>query len=342
MNKRLKSKKGASLVLILMVASIIFILGVTILGIGVAEARFSTRQVDKTQAYLSAKSGVEIGLDKIKNALASGNYEDVNTLYDDINVPFSGSVNTGEDTYSVTFVDDGLVTQNRIKILGESIVNNVKGTTALTIQFTSPGRIPLDWLNNGNIINKGYHERTTGPVVVDLVKLLGHSPKKSSVAVTTWFAPSIHFVDDEEGFALEVTAKQLILKSNLISFRNKIYTKEDNDCLVLSTFNAQGFRDAAGNRLLYDNSHYIPEGWGVVVLYKDMVRGMNKNSSYTVFSPGYYAFAPGMALSSSADRNNASKMIEITNQSTKDYIDAVIKSETTLGFEPTQIRWSNN
>lgn len=349
MIKRLKSKKGASLVIVLMIASVLFILGMVILDIGIAEARFSTRQLNKTQAYLSAKSGVEIALDKIKDELAAGNYDNVKTLYDKINVPFSGSVNTGEDMFNVVFLDDDddvddddLVSQNRIKILGEATVNNVKGTTALTIQFTSPNRISLDWLNNGNIIEKGYHERTTGPVIVDLVKIVGHSPKKSSQMTTTWHAPSIHFVDDEGGFALEITAKELILESNLVSFRNKVYTKDDNDCLVLKTFNSEGFKDSTGNRLLLDDINYIPDGWGVVVLYKEMVRGNNKNSCYSVFSSGYYAFAPGTALSSSTDRSNSSKIKAITNDSTIEYIETVIKNETSLGFEPTQVRWSSN
>ncbi len=347
MYRKFKNQKGGALVLVVMVMAVLMILGVSLITVSLAETNFSTRQLNRSQAYFSARSGAEIGLETIKTALATGNYQDVVTLYNDINTPISGAVNSGEDTFNVSFVDGGLVAQDRIKIYSQGTAYNVPNTTALTIHFTTPSQIPLDWLNPGQIIRSGFWERTTDPVIVNTAKLLGHSPKKSSTSLTTWRAPSIHFIDDDGGFSLEVTHKSLVLETNLVSFKRKILTKDDNDCLRLETFDTDGFLHDDGTRLKYNNNlgtdpnDLIPEGWGVVVVKDGLVRG-NKNSYTIVWAAGYYAFAPGTEISSEAHRIDTNKIKHIINPTTIAFIDEVIRRETMLGFNPNHMTWSQD
>ncbi len=347
MNRSLKSHKGGSLVLVVMIMAVLMILGISLITISLAETNISVHQLNRSQAYFSARSGAEIALERIKTALASGNYQDVNTLFNDVKTPINGSVDSGEDTFIVNFIDGGLVAQDRIKIFSEGMSHNVPNTTALTIHFTTPSQIPLEWLNPGQIIRSGFWERTTDPVIVNTAKLLGHSPKKSSNSLTTWKAPSIHFIDDDEGFSLEVSHKQLVLQTNLLSFKKKILTKDDNECLKIETFNTQGFLHDNGTRLKYNNNigtdpnDLIPEGWGVVVVKEGLVRG-NKNSYSTIWAAGYYAFAPGTEISKEAHRIDSNKVKLIINPSTIAFIEEVIIRETMLGFNPKHMSWSKD
>lgn len=340
----LKNRKGGTLALVLMVMSVLMILGLSLINLSLAEANQSTRQLNRSQAYFSARSGVEVGIERIKTEIASGNYQDVATLYDAVKTPISGSVNPGKDTFNVSFIDGGAVLQDKIKIYAVGMAHDVPNTTAITIHFTTPNHIPLDWLNPGQIIRSGFWEKTTDPLIVNTAKLLGHSPKKSSTSLTTWRAPSIHFIDDDGGFSLEVTHKQLVLQTNIVTFKKKILTKENNDCLKLETFNLLGFVDDSKNKLAYNNdvtNNLIPDGWGVVVVKEGLVIG-SKNSNTLKWSAGYYAFAPGTEISNDSHINDPTKVLKIINQSTIDFIDEVISRETRLNFNPTHIKWSKD
>lgn len=336
------NRKGSTLPMVLMVMLVLIILGITILSLGLSEATFASRQLNRTQAYFSARSGAEVGIEQIETALTSGTYQDTASLFAAVNYPFNGSVNAGEDSHNVSFIGDS-IDEDRIKIYSEGTYKNTSDSTAVTIYFTSPNYIDDGWLNPGQIIKAGFWEKTTGPVVVSPTKLLGHAPKKSSNSNTTWRAPSIHFIKDEDNFSLEVTAKKLIIQTNLLSFQGDIYTDSSSDSLKLETFNEQGFLKDDGTVLAYNTSgDLIPEGWGVVAVKSGIVRGNNKNNTTLVFDPGYYAYKPGAEISNDDHTVDPNQIIKITNTATINYIDSVINKETSLGFDPTLMRWSKN
>lgn len=339
----IKEERGGTLALTLIVMLVLSILGFSLLSISVAEAKFAANQLNNTQAYFVARSGAEVGLKTIMNTLTSGNHQTLTSLYAALTSPVTGSVNAGEDSFSVTFIDGGLVAQDQIKILSTGTANSGTVTTALTVRFSVPFPVPLDWLNPGGVIKAGTYERTTSPVIVNTVKQLGHGTKKSTALDTIWKAPSIHFVDDDNDISLEISGKTFEIQSNLVSFFNRIYMKKNEvDSLVYQTFNAAGFKDANGNSLPYNSSGtLIPNGWGVVKLNKMMFEG-NPNSPTQVWAPGYYAVSPGTDLSNPADRTNIAKVIQITNTTTQNYIDSVINDETGLSFDPQSKKWSKN
>lgn len=338
----LRNKKGMTLPTTLIVMLILFILGIAILSVSLAETVLTTRQFDRTQAYFSAKSGIEIAIKNISTLVSTGNYDEVSDLYAAANTPFTGSINASEDQFSVSFVDGGLVQQDRIKILSQGSKANSSESVALTIHFSTPNNLPLDWLNPGQIMRKGFFERTTDPVVVKTAKLLGHAPKKSATALTTWRAPSIHFVDDDGGFSFEVSAKSIEFQTNLLSFKKKIFTTDNDDSFILKTFNPNGFLDDDGNVLSLDDVDDIPSGWGVVVLREDLVIGNNKNHYSTAFASGYYAYAPGVEFSNSVQREDLNLVKPITSSTTIAYINEVIRRETSLGFNLLDAIWSKN
>ena len=343
--KPLNNNSGMTLPTTLIVMLILFILGVAILSVSVAESLLTTKQHDRTQAYFSAKSGIEIAIKNISTLVATGNYDEVSSLYTAVNVPFTGSINASEDQFSVSFVDGGLVQQDKIKILSQGTKANSSDSVALTLHFSTPSNLPLDWLNPGQIMRKGFFERTTNPVVVKTAKLLGHAPKKSTTAPTTWRAPSIHFIDNDGGFSFEVTAKSVEFQTNLLSFKKKIFTKNNDDSFVIKAFNPNGFRHDNGSRMkLNDNApeELIPDGWGVVVLKEDLVIGNNKNNYSTAFASGYYAFAPGVQFSNSVQRDDLNYVKPITSSTTIAFIDEVIRRETSLGFNILDAIWSKN
>ena len=202
MSKKFKNnKKGFSFVLALFVFVTLFVLGVAILGMVSNEAKLTGRQYSRTQAYYSARSGVEIGLAKMITTMSTGaGYTDVTDLYNAMGGSFSGSINEGKDSFVVSFVDDGLVSQDKIKIFAQATQNNVQATTAITLSIQSPFFDLSGWIHpTSAIIYKGERTRVEGPVVVKLDKSVGHAPNKPSNGDdTTWIAPAIHFIQDRK------------------------------------------------------------------------------------------------------------------------------------------------
>lgn len=343
MNKNLYRQNGSILIITIMIMMVLIILGISILTISLAEAKQSIHQQDRVKAYFIARSGIEVALDKVQSIV--GDYENVNTLFKALSVytvynPIKGSVDAGVDTYNVLFKDEGIVQNNYIKISAEGTVNGVQNTTALSLYFSSPYYMPSDWLNPGQIIRKGNFEMTTQAVVIKNVKNLGHAPKKESTAQTTWTAPSLHFIDEGDGFSLEITANQLNLNSKIISFKKSIYSKNDNNALKLLVY-PNGFLNESGEKLPYniDGNLFMDVDSGILVLKDGMYNSKDKSSVTKVFDSGYYFYKSGTELSSTAGRNTLQK---IENQDTINYIDEIIKAETALSFSSNNAIWSKN
>ena len=353
-NKKLKNNNGYTLIWVLMVMIVLFILGAAIINMSNAETTFSARQYNRSQAYYTARSGAEIALKKLNDEVMNTGYNDVADIYDVFDsTVYEGSVTDGNDNFSTSFIGDGYVEYDRIKILSNGTHNGVNATTALTIQFRNPNSIPFDWLNPGQIMRQGTFEMNEDvPVVVNIYKLLGHAPKKEAAPQTTWIAKSIHFVDDENGFSLELAAKNVTFKTNLLSFKKKLLVSNqvastENSFLIDVYTPGVGFRKLDGSRLLLDNTplNYIPDGWGVVSLKEDMVVGSSK-SNYDGANPllqaGCYTFAPGTDFSHPDEMMALAepKLIKITNASSISYIDFMIRKETNIDVSFSSYTWS--
>ena len=328
------SISGGTLAIVVIVMMVLSILGLSLLNVGSAETNFTMRQANRLQSQYSARSGVEEGLLRIKTYVATNNYQDIPSLFADAGTPIDdGAITPGEDSYDVIFSQDPALDQ--MKILSTAQYRGQQSTMALTIQFQSPFSIPSDWLNPGGIIKVGYREQTTTPVVINTVKLLGHAPKKSSNSeVAEWKAPSLHFIDSPD--SLQITAKKLVLNANLVSFRYRVVVDKNlEDCLVLQTFDTDGFTNI-DPKLSLDGMNDIPSERGVLVLAQGLYEKNNGSPLHT----GYYVFESGADMSKASDWGT--KILQITNSDTISFIDERIRLETTLNFEPTQLRWSKD
>lgn len=354
----IRSKQGFAFATTLVIMVAVFILGIAILAMTNTEAVHTAVQYNRTQAYYAARSGVEVAIRKLQATIAAGEYDTVESLYNVMSTAgvVSGSVVPGRDTYSAQFMDDGLLAEDRMKIYSVGTQEDMSATTALTLYFDTPNYMPLDWLNPGQIIKAGFWERSTGAVVVRTAKILGHSPKKSTVADTTWRAPAIHFVDDDNGFCLEVTAKALKLQTNLLSFKHMVFFDKNNtnDTLTVETRDPTGFTRADGQPMYLDvgGTVPLPAGWGVLVLKKDIVSGNNKNSYITIHGNAnptldptlftLYAFKSGTQLTNPAHWTDTTQMQLIKHPGTITYILDTINKDTTLQFDADSAIWSEN
>lgn len=321
-------KKGSSLAIVLMVLAIMMILVVSLGTLSISEVNFSSHQLNRTQAYYAARSGVQTGLKRLEKATTDTDYIDITTLYNDIKTNIDKTVGTGSsDTYNVQFLLNAANTQ--IKILGTGTSKGINDTTALTVEFTEPYGYPNNWVNPGGIISRGEKEQTSSPVVINTAKLLGHAPKKETNNDTTWKTPALHFIDGP--YSLEITAKTLTIISNLVSFRNPVYIKGNSggsldDSLIFKTFDAAGFVDPA----------VIP-GNGVIALQGGIY---SDDTHALIFPVGYYQFVTDMSLMDSGDRTLM--LTEITDTDAIERIKAIIRANTALTFTPTSMRWSEN
>ena len=271
------NKKGYALAVTLVIMVALFILGIAVMAMSSTEAVHTALQYNNTQAYYSARSGIEVGLVKLQDSLEAGMFDTVDALYASVSAggALTGALTAGRDTYTVQFLDGGLVNQDQMKIYSVGTQADMQATTALTLFFNSPNYMPLNWLNPGNIIKKGYWEMTTDALVVRTVKTTGHSVKKSTNVDTTWNARAIHFVDNDTatGFCLQVTAKAIEFQTNLLSFKYPVFYNK-NLPIDTITFNPrkdkdtgiyEGFKNPDGTQPLLDATTPIPVGWSVLV-----------------------------------------------------------------------------
>lgn len=254
-------RKGSALVIVIMISCVIIILCTSIIGVGYADATHSIRQEKSVQAYQIARSGVNIGVKKLENAINAANsagkyFSNVNDFISSpIVQPYFNDFNDSlgiNGQYNVQFITDSEYTdKDVIKIYSEGTVNNVKTTTALQVYLSCPNINPEGWINNGWNIKSGNFSMNKKAVVFKTGKTLGHSVKKDASSPTVFKAPSIHFTDlDNNGFAAELTNKPFTLNSNFITFAGGVVTDKtgkDNGILYLQAYqNEDGSKGLLG------------------------------------------------------------------------------------------------
>lgn len=260
MNCKIIKRNGSALITVVIAFAVIFILCTSIIGIGYADALNSIRQENSIKAYHIARSGVDIGIIKLKNAItdveSEGKYfSNVNEFIGDSTVQtylhdFSDSLGNGQ--FEVKLITDSEYTnKNIIKIYSEGTVDNVKNTTALQVYLTCPNINPTGWINNGWNVKSGYFTMNKKPVVFKKGSVLGHAVKKDASSATVFKAPSIHFMDlNIDGFAAELTPKPFTIVSNFISFAGGVVTDKsgkDNCILYLQVYeNEDGSKGLMG------------------------------------------------------------------------------------------------
>ena len=156
-------KKGSALVVVIIIFCILAILCTTFISVCYGDAMQSIRGQKSIQAYDTARIGVELAVKKLNNAITAANAS--NTYYSDISdflshtslTDFNGTLgNAG--SYNVSYINSTeLSNDEMIKIYSEGTVGGVKRTTALTLKIACPSLNPNGWINNGWIINDGYH-----------------------------------------------------------------------------------------------------------------------------------------------------------------------------------------
>lgn len=80
-----KSKKGAALVTVIMIMLVLTILGFSILGVSLAEAKHAEWEDKRIQSHYIGRSGVYVGLKILDDKLAAEYVTDINTLVSDLN-----------------------------------------------------------------------------------------------------------------------------------------------------------------------------------------------------------------------------------------------------------------
>ena len=253
-------RKGSALIVVIVAFAVIMILCTSIIGIEYADALSSIRQEKSVEAYQVARSGVDIGIKKLEQAIVAANtagkyYSSVSDFISDPVVqPYLVEMDDtiGDGQYKVTFNTSSEFTdKDVIKIYSEGTEGNVKNTTALQLFLSCPNINPTGWINNGWNVKAGKFSMNKRSVVFKTGKKIGHPVKKDASSPTVFKAPSIHFMDlNNDGFAAELTPKPFTLESNFISFAGGVVTDKsgkDNGILYLQVYdNEDGTKGLMG------------------------------------------------------------------------------------------------
>lgn len=372
--KYLFKNNGAALSIVILVLLVLSVIGIAILNVSLSDTKQGIYQEEHTKAYHVAKSGIDVAVQRIENEITAHPAQYV--IIDDIAFmfqSFSGTLNsTYSGTYDISFIDNGLMLEEKIKILANSNVNNADETVALTVPVASPYLNPKGWINNGWIVNDGSFSSNT-PVIFRTLKNIQHVVMKTSnAAPTTFKAPSIYFLDTAKGSSLEVTknSETFTLESNFVYLKNKMITENDDTAeLYLKVLdNGQGLLEATLNTPLIatheptfkDNDGAdILTGYGVIYL-PGLATGSAQNPNMVdvittedgdgsdplaLDSPSGYYFFKGIGVDLNLDNPDhriAYGLLPITDPDVVDYLDDLVKKETSLQILINEGVWSRN
>lgn len=311
-----KKNNGFSLAVVIVTFLVLSIFGLAFLAVSSAEANFTSRQYNRTQAYYSAKSGAEVAYEHLEEVWMRGyindgkNDSDYIYSVDDLftkyanTASFTGSICTdNSDSFVTNFQFDSSESEKQIKILSNSVQNDVPASTALKLELHFPSRLPLDWINSGGIVANGDKELpiSDGAAVLNPRKIFGHYVKKSSNPGVVWKATRIHFESKDPEHALDVNDGSLTIQTHMVSFDREVIIKDESVGLILEDYNGEGFKeDSKVNGDPESNLEnpdwdwdQIPDGWGVLFV----AEGMTIGGAYPYhLDSGYYAYKPGIKM----------------------------------------------
>ncbi|WP_195572193.1 hypothetical protein [Paenibacillus sp. 1001270B_150601_E10] len=145
----LKNERGFALPMVLIFATALTLLGITLLGVSVNQATRTVQQEKREQAFYLAKSGAD--------AVASHIIDRYNpvtlnqTSIHNLNQNYLKNIPLGSGTFSATITKD--LNTEEVKILSIGQVGSVKNQTALTLAMDAPAETMTHAILSGNNIN---------------------------------------------------------------------------------------------------------------------------------------------------------------------------------------------
>lgn len=152
----LKDERGFALPMVLIFATALTLLGITLLGVSLNQATRTMQQEKREQAFYIAKSGAD--------AVASHIIERFNpvtldpTSITDLNDNYLKDIPLGAGSFSATLTKDS--STDEVKILSVGKVGGVHNQTALTLAMDAPAETMTHAILSGNNIN------TSGSVTI--------------------------------------------------------------------------------------------------------------------------------------------------------------------------------
>lgn len=135
MKRILLNEKGATLPLVLVIFMVLFVLGVSLLQIGMSETKETTWQNNRVQAHYLARSGIEIGKNMLEDELST--FPQTGTL-DDLAIALNNAV---DSSYTIDGVGDFIVgfsvtPLNEIKVTSVGTTLMANPSASKTVTFT--------------------------------------------------------------------------------------------------------------------------------------------------------------------------------------------------------------
>ncbi|NMM52012.1 hypothetical protein [Paenibacillus aquistagni] len=211
----LKDERGFALPMVLIFATALTLLGITLLGVSLNQATRTMQQEKREQAFYIAKSGAD--------AVASHIIERFNPItldsasITDLNDNYLKDIPLGAGTFSATLTKDS--STDEVKILSVGEVDGVHNQTALTLAMDAPAETMTHAILSGNNIS------STGSVAIynngnvaaknkinskpDIVLYGGEKEEDSSVD----FPSPLPELDDSKWPVLEFRSGMTINKS---------------------------------------------------------------------------------------------------------------------------------
>lgn len=211
----LKDERGFALPMVLIFATALTLLGITLLGVSLNQATRTMQQEKREQAFYIAKSGAD--------AVASHIIERFNPItldpasITDLNDNYLKDIPLGAGTFSATLTKDS--STDEVKILSVGKVGGVHNQTALTLAMDAPAETMTHAILSGNNIS------STGSVTIynngnvaaknkindepDIVLYGGEKEEDSSVD----FPSPLPELDDNKWPVLEFRSGMTINKS---------------------------------------------------------------------------------------------------------------------------------
>ncbi|MGM0395605.1 MAG: hypothetical protein ACQEP4_00950 [Bacillota bacterium] len=245
-NTKIKNRKGSVLPLVLVVFMVLFILGMALLSLSLADAKQATWQNNRVQAHYLGRSGVHYGLelldDELINPYTGDMLQLVQVLESKVSNPYEIP---GVGTFTVDF-EPGLYT-GELRIISEGTTYGQISTSKTVTysrelgnnySYTNPAG---EWLTGINL-DKGINPLTLNK------SFLGHavmiesknskstiqSPKGSSNPST--FQASVVVLRDYQGQSLRqiTNSVDLTFDAELIFFNGYIELNTTNDDVILT------------------------------------------------------------------------------------------------------------
>lgn len=339
------NKRGFVLPSVLFIFIILMLLGITLLAVSNAEAKHSIRQQHRSQAYYIARSGIETGLDLLRNTAQTGDYRSLNDLVNDVESSYGNnkSYTLGTDgNFTLKYYPLG-IHQIKIESIGNNLIDSsIQEKVTLTVGTTFAQGFennPKEWIAGINLI-KGITSGTN--YIGNGVRLLGN-PTQSPMGSGTdsEFAASIIHFEDYSGISLRQVTNTINISFNaeILYFESDIILNKTGEAIyfkltdiVANDNELSGENDGFNNYDRYldfingsvDNINWfdrhaeyidvdgnslfeINKKYGIVGLQGTI----NDDDGNLLFGPGYYYYPDGINIYGDLTNNEYDRFIPL-------------------------------